>query len=140
MKNQDKSSRKVKVGISIGDVNGIGLEVIIKTFSDNRILEEITPIIYGSSKVVSYHRKALKADHFNFMSIKDASEAKSKKINLVNCWEEDVNVSLGERTNDGGVYALKSLEAATKDLAANKIDVLVTAPINKKAIQNLIIF
>ena len=136
MKNQDKSKRKVRVGISIGDVNGIGLEVIIKTFSDTRILEEVTPIIYGSSKVMSYHRKALKADHFNFMSIKDAAEAKSRKINLVSCWEEDVKINLGERTNEGGVYALKSLEAATKDLASDKVDVLVTAPIDKKAIQS----
>ncbi len=126
----------VKVGISIGDVNGIGMEVIMKTFADNRMTENITAIVYGSSKVTSYYKKTLGLHHFNFVKANDASVAKINKANLINLWEEDIKITMGDSTTTGGEYALKSLEAATEDLAAGKIDVLVTAPINKNNIQS----
>lgn len=126
---------RVRVGITTGDINGIGIEVIIKALSDNRILENVIPIIYGSSKVITAHKKALNVE-FNFNRIDSADKAVKKKINLINCWDEEVNVELGERSKEGGKYALKSLETAVKDLASNKVDVLVTAPIDKKAIQS----
>lgn len=126
---------RVKVGITTGDINGIGIEVIIKALSDNRMMDTIIPVIYGSSKVISAHKKALNVE-FNFNRIDSADMAVKKKINLINCWDEDVNVELGVRSKEGGKYALKSLESAVKDLASNKVDVIVTAPIDKKAIQS----
>jgi 4-hydroxythreonine-4-phosphate dehydrogenase len=126
----------IKIGITIGDVNGIGPEVIIKALLDNRILTNITPIIYGSSKVMSYHKKVIDAQEFNPFKINTPEEAKKGKINIINCWEEDVKIDLGQSTEEGGAFAFKSLEAATKDLGSNKLDAIVTAPINKHNIKS----
>jgi len=129
-------SNKIKIGISIGDVNGIGLEVILKTLSENRILDYCTPIVYGHTKVASYHRKALGLSDFVFNVINSAEAANPKKANLINCWEEDVKIDLGVSNETGGKYALLSLEKATDDLINGHIDALVTAPINKHNIQS----
>ncbi|MFZ5554523.1 MAG: 4-hydroxythreonine-4-phosphate dehydrogenase PdxA [Bacteroidota bacterium] len=126
----------IKVGVSIGDINGIGMEVIIKTFADNRVLQDVTPVVYGSSKIASYYKKNLNLNEFNFHLIRDSAEAQPKKANLVACWEEEVIVNMGQANETGGKYALRSLEAACKDLAAGKIDVLVTAPLNKNMMQS----
>jgi 4-hydroxythreonine-4-phosphate dehydrogenase len=130
-----ESEIKVKVGITIGDPNGIGLEVILKTFLDPAMLQVCTPVLYGSAKVLSFHRRVLGINEFNYSTIRYHSEINSKKLNLINCWEEEVKIELGKPSEIGGKYAFKSLEAACKDLAENKIDVLVTAPIDKKTIQ-----
>ena len=127
---------KIRVGITVGDLNGIGLEVIIKTLIDNRILQVCTPIVYGSSKVASFHRKALGVSDFSFFPIRDADQANPKNANLVNCWEEEVAIELGKPSSIAGKYALKSLEAAINDIKRNKTDVLVTAPIDKHTIQS----
>lgn len=129
-------SKKIKLGISVGDINGIGLEVIIKTFHDNRMMELCTPIVYGSSKASTFHRKALGINDFSFNYIKSLSEINHKKPNLLECWKDDVEIKLGESNEDGGKYAFLSLEAATKDLTEGKIDALITAPINKDNIQS----
>ena len=126
----------IRVGITIGDINGVGLEVIIKTLKDAKMFENSIPIIYGNSKLISAHKKAIDNTDFNVFPIADASEAKAKKINLINCWKEEVKLNLGEQNPTGGKYALISLEAATADLTANKIDVLVTAPINKDGVKS----
>jgi len=131
-----EENKSIKVGISIGDINGIGLEVIIKALSDSKVYANSVPIIYGSSKAISFHKKAIGKQDFQYLVIKDAAEAKSKKVNLINCWEEEVKIVLGEKNANGGTYALKSLEAAAKDLKENKIDVLVTAPINKDCVRD----
>jgi 4-hydroxythreonine-4-phosphate dehydrogenase len=131
-----KSDYKVKVGISIGDLNGIGLEVIIKTLADSRVLENIIPIIYGSGKVISFHKKSLELPEFSYVPIRKAEEATAKKVNLVNVWNDEISLEFGKASTISGSYAFKSLEAATLDLKAGKIDVLVTAPIDKKTIQN----
>jgi 4-hydroxythreonine-4-phosphate dehydrogenase len=128
-------NKVIRVGITVGDINGIGLEVIIKTLSESIVFENTIPIIYGSSKVISFHKKALNESEFNVFPIKDADEAREKKINLISCWNEEVDVKLGDQNATGGKYALKSLEAATNDLTASKIDVLVTAPINKDCVK-----
>lgn len=125
----------IRVGISLGDVNGIGPEVIIKALGDTRLLAECTPVIYGSSKTISYHKKAINDKNFNFLRIEDANDIQHKKINVVSCWSEVVNITLGKSNETGGKYAFQSLERATQDLAAGKVDVLVTAPISKEAIQ-----
>ncbi|RZM28879.1 MAG: 4-hydroxythreonine-4-phosphate dehydrogenase PdxA, partial [Pedobacter sp.] len=129
-------SEKVKIGISIGDVNGIGLEVILKTLIEPAILEYCTPIVYGHTKVTSYHRKALNMGDFSFNVISHAEHANPKRANLINCWEEDVKIELGVSNEIGGKYALLSLEKATEDLVKGDIDALITAPINKHNIQS----
>ncbi|MCY4781592.1 4-hydroxythreonine-4-phosphate dehydrogenase PdxA [Sphingobacterium sp. UT-1RO-CII-1] len=126
---------KLKIGITVGDVNGIGLEIIIKSLMDNRILEFFTPIVYGSTKIASFHRKAIGIQDFSFQVINSPEQANSKRPNIINCWQEDVKLTLGEQTEEGGKYAFLSLERAMEDLNAGKIDALVTAPINKLNIQ-----
>ncbi len=129
------SNEKIRVGITQGDINGIGYEVIIKTLMDPRMDEMCTSIVYGSPKVAAYHRKALNIENFSFNQIKDASEANPKRPNMVNCMDDNVRVELGKSTEYGGQGALLALQAAVADLKAGKIDVLVTAPINKANIQ-----
>lgn len=125
---------KPRIGISIGDINGIGLEVILKTLTHEGIVELCTPLIYGSSKVVSYHKNIIEAD-FHFQSLRSADQALANKVNIVNCWQENVNITLGQATEAGGRYAYQSLAAAVADLKDRQIDALVTAPINKHAMQ-----
>lgn len=133
-KAKDKVSRDpIVVGISIGDINGIGPEVIIKALNDSMILTDCTPVIYGSTKILNYHKKMVDAGDFNYTAIPSADEVKPRKINVINVWKEEVELQLGKITEDGGKYALASLDHATKDLASGKIDVLVTAPISKEA-------
>lgn len=129
-------NNKIKVGITHGDINGIGYEVIIKTLMDNRIYDLCTPIIYGSPKVAAYHRKALNIENFSLNNIKQVSEAHPKRTNIINCVDENIKVELGKSTNSAGDSAFKSLEAAVADLDKGLIDVLITAPINKKNIQS----
>lgn len=123
----------LKLGISIGDVNGIGPEVILKVLTDERMLDICTPVIYGSTKTVAYHKNILKGENFKFQSVESGEKAIAQRINVVNCWNENVNITLGETNETGGKYAYIALERAVKELKEKKIDVLVTAPINKKA-------
>ena len=129
-------SEKIKVGISIGDVNGIGLEVILKTLSDSKILEYCTPVVYGNTKVASFYRKALTMHDFSFNVVAQADQANPKRANIINCWEEDVKIEPGVVNETGGKYAFLSLERAVSDLTQGSIQALVTAPINKHNIQN----
>lgn len=126
---------KIKVGISIGDLNGIGAEVVLKIFEDHRMLELCTPVIFANSKVLSFVKKHLGLD-LKFQGISDAKQLIHEKINVVNVWKESVNIQFGEPDVAVGAYALKSLQAATKALKGQDIDVLVTAPINKNTIQS----
>lgn len=126
---------KIKIGISIGDLNGIGLETIIKTFKDSRMMEFCIPIIFGSTKVASFHRKAIAIQDFSFNIITNIEDASPKKANLINIWEEDIDINLGKTTAKSGKFAFESLKLAVDALRNNKIDVLVTAPINKAAIK-----
>jgi 4-hydroxythreonine-4-phosphate dehydrogenase len=128
-------SKRVVVGISVGDINGVGVEIILKTFSDKRILDFCTPVLFASNKTISLHKKILNIDTpINKTSSLD--QLNPNKINLLNVWNEDVQVEIGEATPTGGNYALKSLEAAVQALDNKKIDLLVTAPINKNTIQS----
>ena len=124
------------IGITCGDINGIGMEVIIKTFSDNRILEQCTPIVFASNKLVNFYRKGATDTHFNYQNIKDFSKINHKQINVFNCWEEDVTITPGQLTEVGGRYAVKSLEAAMQALQEGHIQGIVTAPIHKKNVQS----
>lgn len=130
-----QESGKIKVGISIGDLNGIGCEVILKTFEDSRILDFCTPVIFASNKTIAQQKNELGIT-INYHGIHDASKAVDGKINVVNVWKESPRIQFGNETKEGGTYAIKSLKAAVKALKENKIDVLITAPINKKNIQS----
>lgn len=127
---------KIIVGISQGDINGVGLEVIIKTFLDPQMFEICTPVVFGSNKTATAHRKALNIEDFSFNQIAKASEANPKRANIINVYDEDVALEIGSQTEAGGTYALQSLEAAALALDNGEIDVLVTAPINKENIQS----
>jgi 4-hydroxy-L-threonine phosphate dehydrogenase PdxA len=121
-------SEKIKIGISIGDVNGIGLEIIIKTLADAAIMDYCTPIVYGHTKVASFHRRTLSVQEMNFNVIDEPSQALHRKANMINCWEEDVKIDLGENNEVGGKYALLSLERATTNLLSGQIDALGYRP------------
>jgi 4-hydroxythreonine-4-phosphate dehydrogenase len=130
-----KEKQKIKLGISIGDINGIGCEVALKTFEDPRMLEFCTPIIFASNKTISQQIKDLGMD-LKFNGVRDAEQALEGKVNIVNVWREVPKIEYGQATKEGGDFAIRSLKAAVAALKENKIDVLVTAPINKNNIQS----
>ncbi|MFM7646198.1 MAG: 4-hydroxythreonine-4-phosphate dehydrogenase PdxA [Sphingomonadales bacterium] len=124
------------IGISCGDLNGIGIELIIKTFSDGRLLDHCTPVIFASNKVVNFYRKTLTEYNFNYASTKELNRINPKQINLFNCWEEEVDITPGQLTEVGGHYAAISLQSAVAALKQGQIDGLLTAPFHKKNIQS----
>ncbi|MFV0590172.1 MAG: 4-hydroxythreonine-4-phosphate dehydrogenase PdxA [Draconibacterium sp.] len=126
----------IRIGITHGDINGIGYEVIMKTLEDPRILEMCTPIVYGSPKVAAYHRKALNINDVSFNHIRNTKEAYQQKANIINCVDENVRVELGKSTAEAGMSSFQALERAVSDLQNGYIDALITAPINKDNIQN----
>ena len=126
---------KIVVGISIGDVNGVGIEVILKTFEDKRMLDFCTPVLFGSSKIISSHKKILNIET-NIHEINSIQQIKDGEVNLLTIWKEDVMLEIGSATKIGGQYAFKSLNEATKSLKKGEIDLLITAPINKETIQS----
>ena len=127
--------RKIRVAITQGDTNGVGYEVILKTFADPAMLELCTPIIYGSPKIAAYHRKALNLET-NFSIINRAEEARNGRVNLLACFDDDVKVDLGQPSPEAGLAAFKALDRAMTDYRSQLFDVLVTAPINKATIQS----
>jgi len=126
----------IKVGITHGDFNGISYEIILKIFQDTRIFELFTPVLYGSSKIASYYRKALNLSAIPYNNIRRPDQISSKKLNIVNCHDEEVKIEIGKLSPKAGELALAALELAIKDIRNNNIDVLVTAPINKQNIQS----
>lgn len=126
---------KIRVGITQGDINGIGYEVILKTFADPLMSEMCTPIVYGSPKVAAYHRKSLDLPT-NFSIVNSAADALSGRLNIVNCTSDEVKVEFGKPNPEAGKAALESLEKAIEDYKEGLIDVIVTAPINKHTIQS----
>lgn len=126
----------VKVGMTHGDINGIGYEIIIKSLALSYIQECCIPVVYGSSKVASYHKKTVDIKDFNFNLVKNAESAKEKRANIINVFDDDVKIDLGISTEIAGKLSLLSLEHAVEDLKKKYIDVVVTAPINKSNIQS----
>ena len=127
---------KPVIGITCGDLNGIGLEIIIKTLADKRILDFCAPVVFANNKVLNFYRKGLADIDINFTSTKELNRINNKQINLYNCWEEEVNINPGILNEIGGKYAIKSLTTAGKALKDNFIDGLVTAPIHKSNTQS----
>lgn len=136
MDNQNKETEdKPRIGITLGDINGIGPEVVIKALNDPRLINIFTPVVYGSTKVLSFYRKALKIDDFNYSQVKEDRGFHPRRINVINCWKDMMNIEVGAETSEGGTSAFLALEKATDDLKTGAIDALVTAPINKNNIQ-----
>jgi 4-hydroxythreonine-4-phosphate dehydrogenase len=129
------NDKKLIIGITAGDCNGIGYEVILKTFADPRLAEMFTPVIYGSRKYLTYYRKELNLESVNFQLLENINNVQPKKLNLINCVSDNEDIQPGVVTKEAGTGSLQALECATKDLLENKIDALVTAPINKDNIQ-----
>ncbi|GAB3538252.1 4-hydroxythreonine-4-phosphate dehydrogenase PdxA [Pontibacter brevis] len=127
---------KVKLGISIGDTNGIGPEVVVKTLADQRILNFCTPVIYASANLLKQVRKALREEHFQFQETESAQALVPRKVNAIACWEHEPELTPGNPTPASGKASLDSLQAACRDLKAGLLDGLVTAPINKDNIQS----
>ncbi len=125
----------ITIGISCGDINGIGLEVVLKAIAIKKTAAKYKLIIYGSTKVVAYHKNIITQENIQFHSVMSAAEAQADRINIINCWPDSVNITLGKATDLGGKCAYDALQRAVKDLKDGEIDALVTAPIHKKAMQ-----
>ncbi|MDQ6813525.1 MAG: 4-hydroxythreonine-4-phosphate dehydrogenase PdxA, partial [Bacteroidota bacterium] len=128
--------QKPVIGFSCGDLNGVGIEIIIKALSDSRILDFCTPVIFANNKSINFYRKSLPDVNFPFTIIKDAARPNTKQVNVLSCWEEDVAITPGQLNETGGKYAFKSLKAAVEALQNKHVQGLVTAPIHKKNIQS----
>lgn len=128
---EETQLKKPVVGITVGDLNGIGMEVIIKTLENEAILDLCTPVVFGSSKLASYHRNAINKREFNFKICDSFEEVREGKNNLINVWEDNVELNMGVPTDVSGAYALKSIDAAIAAAKEGKVDAIVTAPINK---------
>jgi len=128
--------QKPVIGFTCGDLNGIGIELIIKALTDHRILEMCIPVVFASNKSINFYRKSLPDINFAYNSTKEFSKLSHKQINVFNCWEEEVAINPGILNEIGGKYALLSLQQAVKALKDKNIDALVTAPIHKKNIQS----
>lgn len=129
-----EQDKKIKVGITHGDINGIGYEILLKVLEDPRIVEICTPIVYGSAKIAAFYRKNLGLSDFRLFQINNASEANNEQVNIVNVVSEDTKIEPGQATATAGAAALEALKCAADDLRSGDIDVLVTAPINKDTI------
>lgn len=129
-------NEKIITGITHGDINGIGYEVILKTLADARILDMIVPVIYGSSKAAAFYRKLLDIQGISFNQVNSINDIHTKKINIVNCTDDEIKVEPGRVTDEAGKAAFSALEKATADLKSGALQILVTAPINKKNIQS----
>lgn len=127
--------RKIRVGITQGDINGIGYEVIFKAFSTPEMFDICTPVIYGSPKLAAYHRKALELD-IQYNAVEGPEQVEDGKLNIINCNNDEVHIELGVATKESGKAAYEALERAAKDYQEGAIDLLVTAPINKNCIQS----
>jgi 4-hydroxythreonine-4-phosphate dehydrogenase len=135
-KNPQPKGSNITIGISQGDFNGIGYEILLKCFSDTRVMESFTPVLYGSSKILSYYKKMVDLPNFPFTNIKHVDQAEKGKLNILNIIQEEVKIDVGQATEIAGELAALSLNMASEDLMKGKFDALVTNPINKKNIQS----
>ncbi|MBQ8760226.1 MAG: 4-hydroxythreonine-4-phosphate dehydrogenase PdxA [Bacteroidales bacterium] len=133
---QKDSNKLPVVGITQGDINGIGYEIILKTLCDSRVLESFTPVIYGQSKVFSYYKKNFNMEDLSYAVIRDVRQAQEGRINIINHTDSELKIDPGVSTDISGKASFEALKLAVNDLYRNNIDVLVTAPVNKKNIQS----
>lgn len=134
--NPSPTHHQPTIGITIGDINGVGPEIVIRTFSDNRILDLCTPVVFASAKTINFYRKIMGEGHFNYQSIRNFQKLNPKQVNLFNCWEEEIVITPGTLNDTGGKYAARSLAVAVQCLKDGQIEGMVTAPIHKNNIQH----
>jgi 4-hydroxythreonine-4-phosphate dehydrogenase len=128
--------QKPRIGITLGDINGVGPEVVIKALADNRLLTIITPVLYGSARVISYYKKLVNVEEFNYTQVRNKGQFAPKSINVINCWDDNLEINPGKATLDSGKAAFVALKQASEDLKEGLIDALVTAPIDKSTIHS----
>ena len=128
--------QKPRIGITLGDINGVGPEVVIKALADNRLLTIITPVLYGSARVVSYYKKLMNVEEFNYTQVRNKGQFAPKSINVINCWDDTLEINPGKATLDSGKAAFVALKQASEELKEGFIDALVTAPIDKSTIHS----
>ncbi|HYG01210.1 MAG TPA: 4-hydroxythreonine-4-phosphate dehydrogenase PdxA [Chryseosolibacter sp.] len=136
MSHGNKPHDKARIGITIGDLNGIGPEVIIKALSDNRILSMITPVIYGSAKVIAFYKKQLAIEEFNYTQLRSRGQLAPRSINVVNCWEDNFEITPGKPSRESGKAAFTAIKTACEDLKDGFLDALVTGPVDKQTIHS----
>jgi 4-hydroxythreonine-4-phosphate dehydrogenase len=136
MSESTQNNHKPIIGITIGDINGIGPEVIIKSLEDSRILKQFTPVIYGSGKVISFYRKNMDKENFSFTQISSLNQVNHKSVNVLNVWDETAEVNPGKENEIGGQYAVLALRQAVADLKEEKIHAITTAPLSKELVQS----
>jgi 4-hydroxythreonine-4-phosphate dehydrogenase len=128
--------QKPRIGITLGDLNGVGPEVVIKALADNRMLGIVTPVIYGSAKVISFYKKIMNIEEFNYSQVKNKGQFAPKMINVVNCWEDAIEINPGKQSKESGKAAYVALKQACDELKEGLLDGLVTAPIDKNSIHS----
>src|SRR5688500_4153239 len=129
MTHQPKLQDKPRIGITLGDINGVGPEVVIKALSDTRMLNLITPIIYGSTRTLATYKKLLNIEEFNYSQVRNKGQFAARQINVVTCWDDNLEVTPGKASKETGKASLAALKQACEDLKAGLLDALVTAPI-----------
>lgn len=130
------TQQKPRIGITLGDINGVGPEVVIKALADSRLLTMVTPVIYGSAKIIAYYKKLLNIEEFNYSQVRQKGQLAHKSINVVNCWEDIIEIAPGKPTKESGKAALTALKWACEELKEGHLDGLVTAPIDKKNVHS----
>jgi len=133
---QQHKHERPRIGITIGDYNGVGPEVIIKTLADHRILNFATPVVYGTGKVLSFYKKQLNIEEFNYTQVKNKGQFAAKNVNVVNCWEDQFEVMPGKASKESGKAALSAIKQACEELKEGLLDGIVTAPIDKQTIHS----
>jgi 4-hydroxythreonine-4-phosphate dehydrogenase len=136
MTHATKVTEKPRIGITLGDINGIGPEVVLKALSDHRLVNMLTPVVYGSSKVLSFYKKILNIEEFSYTQVRNRGQYAPKSVNVVNCMEETLEATPGKASRETGKAALHALKQAATDLKEGMLDGLVTAPIDKQTIHS----
>ncbi|MBU3676924.1 MAG: 4-hydroxythreonine-4-phosphate dehydrogenase PdxA, partial [Chitinophagaceae bacterium] len=129
------TNSKPIIGITTGDINGIGIELIVKSFAEHSLLDYVTPVIFASNKVINFYKQSIGETHMQYVGTKDLTQLNPKQINVFTCWDEDVSITPGELNDTGGKYGIRSLQVATQCLKDGQIQGLVTNPIHKKNAQ-----
>jgi 4-hydroxythreonine-4-phosphate dehydrogenase len=136
MTQQTRPQDKPRVGITLGDINGIGPEVVMKALSDTRLLNHITPVIYGSARTLSFYKKLLNIEEFNYSQVRNKGQFATRQINVVNCWDDSLEINPGKASTETGKASFLALKQACEELKEGLLDALVTAPIDKHSIHS----
>lgn len=136
MTHQPRPQDKPRIGITLGDVNGVGPEVVMKALADTRILNLITPVIYGSARTLSFYKKLLNIEEFNYSQVRNKGQFQARQINVVTCWDDNLEITPGKASKETGKASFSALKLASEELKAGLIDALVTAPIDKHSIHS----